>query len=912
MTLTQARPVLPVSMAAQVAAYDWGATPLGPRAKWPAELASSVSLVLDCGFSAALVWGPHLITLYNDGFAKILGGKTHALGQPFSTIWGEVWPDIGPLVAQVHAGQTIFQENYPLLIERGSSLEQTYFTFSYSPVRDAGGRVLGLIDLVVETTEAVNASMRLRESEARARRLVDGMTQANWETDAAGMIVTDSPSWRAYTGQSLDQWLGEGWLDAIHPDDKAYAERQWHEAVAKPRQVDAEFRLRDAQGNWRWTNVRAVPLLDEQGAVIKWVGMNIDITARKDAELALRQSEERHAFLLQLSDALRPLTDADEIQRKAAELLSRQLRVDRAFYYDTNLEADAATPTQGHVGDDQPPPSTTLSEFGDEVIAAFAAGRTLVYADTQRDRKLNAAQKAAFASIGARSAVGVPLLKAGRPVAALGVHHSQPRAWSEDELRLIDDVADRTWSAVERARAEASLQLSEARYRTLFEQVQEGFCIIEKCSAPDEPIDFCWVEGNPAFISIAKRTDLIGLTMRATFPEEAERAIDIYERVLRTGEPAQFEYAMPSLELILELHVFRPGDEQSGQVAVLFQDITQRKRAEVALAEAEQRQRALLEGIPQLVWRADGEGQWTWASPQWTGYTGQREGDSLGEGWLETVHPDDRDAVRTAWNNAQGTGVFEVDYRVRGANGQRFRWFHTRATPVLDHYGTIIEWLGTSTDVDEMRKLQERQHVLVAELQHRTRNLMGVINAVVEKTGRASRSMADFHARLRDRLQALARVQSLLSRLDEHDRVTFDELIHTELSAMNGGLERISLDGPTGVRLRSSTVQTLAMALHELATNAVKYGALGQPHARLSITWRLIAGSEGSAPSLQIDWRESGVVMPDGEAEGRSGQGRELIERALPYQLSAQTTYELGEDGVHCTILLPVSARTHE
>lgn len=726
-------------MATRVAQYDWAGTSLGPASQWPEVLKSAVAFVLECGFPAALVWGRELTTLYNDGFCDILGRKDCPLGRSFAELWEEIWSELDPLITQVWAGQSVFQENRPLLIHRDGQPVQAYFTFTYSPLRDGQGRVIGFIDLVMETTEAVNASMRLRESEARARRLVDGMAQANWETDADGMIVTDSPSWRAYTGQSLQEWLGAGWLDAIHPDDQAYAEASWLDAVAHPRQVDAEFRLRSVQGGWRWTNVRAVPLLDEHGEVIKWVGMNIDIGARKDAELALRQSE--------------------------------------------------------------------------------------------------------------------------------------------------------------------------ARYRTLFEEVQEGFCIIERCSAPGEPIDFRWVEGNPAFSAIAGRDDLMGQTLRQTFPEETERAIDIYERVLLTGEPAEFEYAMPSLDLILELHVFRPSSQEAGRVAVLFQDITLRKRTELALAEAEQRQRALLEGIPQLVWRASGQGQWTWASPQWTGYTGQSEAESLGEGWVETVHPDDRHAVRAAWAAAQDTGGFEVDYRVRGALGHRYRWFHTRATPVLDLNGAIVEWLGTSTDVDEMRTMQERQHVLVAELQHRTRNLMGVINAVVEKTGRASKDMADFHVRLRDRLQALGRVQSLLSRLDEHDRVTFDELIHTELSAMNGGLERISLHGPAGVRLRSSTVQTLAMAIHELATNAVKYGALGQPQASLTIQWQLLPGAEGEAPNLSIDWRESGVQMPRGERQGRSGQGRELIERALPYQLSAQTTYELGADGVHCTILLPVSAR---
>jgi two-component sensor histidine kinase len=155
-------------------------------------------------------------------------------------------------------------------------------------------------------------------------------------------------------------------------------------------------------------------------------------------------------------------------------------------------------------------------------------------------------------------------------------------------------------------------------------------------------------------------------------------------------------------------------------------------------------------------------------------------------------------------------------------------------------------------------------------------------------------------------------VQALLSRLNDIDRVTFDDLLRSELAAM-GGLDRATLDGPAGVRLRSSTVQTLAMALHELATNAVKYGALGQPGGRLAVTWRLEPAGSGTRPWLHIDWRERGVEMPaaDGGTSG-GGQGRELIEQALPYQLGAQTALTLEPEGAHCTIAIPVSATSGE
>lgn len=140
-------------------------------------------------------------------------------------------------------------------------------------------------------------------------------------------------------------------------------------------------------------------------------------------------------------------------------------------------------------------------------------------------------------------------------------------------------------------------------------------------------------------------------------------------------------------------------------------------------------------------------------------------------------------------------------------------------------------------------------------------------------------------------------------------RIVPHSVSRTKLAASGANPDRISLSGPAGIRLRSSTVQTLAMALHELATNAMKYGGLGQAKGQLEVTWTLDAlGPEGE-PWLHLDWRESGVDMYPADASRRgAGPGRELIERALPYQLKAKTTYAFMPDGVHCTIAMPVSA----
>lgn len=206
-----------------------------------------------------------------------------------------------------------------------------------------------------------------------------------------------------------------------------------------------------------------------------------------------------------------------------------------------------------------------------------------------------------------------------------------------------------------------------------------------------------------------------------------------------------------------------------------------------------------------------------------------------------------------------------------------------------------------------LEQSEKRLQVLVGELQHRTRNLISVVGAIANETLKTSKTVDDFKAVFQDRLGVLARVQGLFFRMKEGDRVTFDELIETELSAQSAYAGSVTLDGPKGVRLRSGAVQTLALALHELVTNAVKYGALEQPDGHLTVRWWLETSGESGKPWLHLDWKESGVEMTSVSELRRAGKGRELIEQALRYQFGAQTSFALEPDGVHCTISLPAS-----
>ncbi len=139
-------------MAAAIRAHDWGSTPLGPIAGWPAALKIAVGMMVNSRFPKCIVWGADLITIHNDAFRPILGEKPCALGRSFHEVWPEVWDDIGPLVDKAFAGAATFIEDFPLTIDRYGYAEEVWFTFCYSPIRDETGRVLGVIDTVMETT----------------------------------------------------------------------------------------------------------------------------------------------------------------------------------------------------------------------------------------------------------------------------------------------------------------------------------------------------------------------------------------------------------------------------------------------------------------------------------------------------------------------------------------------------------------------------------------------------------------------------------------------------------------------------------------------------------------------------------------------------------------------------------------
>ncbi len=152
---------------------------------------------------------------------------------------------------------------------------------------------VGLVSIIsLLLIRARRQELDLRLNQARAEALVQASAQVLWIAEPDGMVVRDSPSWHAFTGQTVDARRGWGWLNAVHPEDRPRVEREWRSSIATGIPLETEYRLWHRDGHYRWTEVRAVPVRNEEGRVAEWVGMHSDITARKRGEEALRQSEE--------------------------------------------------------------------------------------------------------------------------------------------------------------------------------------------------------------------------------------------------------------------------------------------------------------------------------------------------------------------------------------------------------------------------------------------------------------------------------------------------------------------------------------------------------------------------------------------------------------------------------------------
>lgn len=464
-----------------------------------------------------------------------------------------------------------------------SVLGRTYYDSKGRPVRMAG--------VVADVTEQHRIDT-LRESEERVRLMADTIPQLVWVTDANGENEFFNRQFKVYTGQEEPATTAKLAKKVVHPDDVAATLQSFEEARRKGEAFRAEHRIRSAEGEYRWFLACAEPYRDPaSGEISRWFGASVDIHDRKLAEATLRQAAQVNAFRVGLDNALRPLVDPVEIQAAATRELGEHLRATRVLYAEVSADRRSVTIRDDYCRGVQSVAGVhQLADLGPDFTEELNNGRSLVQNNLSTDPRYSPAQRGTTAGFEVRARVVVPLVKKGRFVAALVVHQSEPRAWTDTEVTATEETAERTWAAVERAKTENALRESESKYRTLFESMDQAFGVVEVIyHADSSPTDFRWLETNPAFEQHTGIFASADKTVRELLPDLEQCWFDIYGQVAKTGEPARFVQKSPAVGRWFDVNAFPFGDPEKNQVAVLFSDITERKEAEAAIERANAR-----------------------------------------------------------------------------------------------------------------------------------------------------------------------------------------------------------------------------------------------------------------------------------------------------------------------------------
>jgi PAS domain S-box-containing protein len=342
--------------------------------------------------------------------------------------------------------------------------------------------------------------------------------------------------------------------------------------------------------------------------------------------------------------------------------------------------------------------------------------------------------------------------------------------------------------------------------------------------------------------------------------------------------------------------VFFDGDGRALRAIGAIIDVTERRRAEEALRDSEEMFRGLAEALPQIVWimRAS-DGRATYTNQRFLDYHGGPVGAELGER-SANLHPDDRAEALATRDASVAAGLpFELDVRVRRHDGQ-YRWHRMSCVP-LARDGEVRSYIGTATDIHDMRVAAEQEQLLIHELNHRVKNTLATVQSIAVQTFRGADGLERAVGGFESRLLALSRAHDVLTR-ENWEGADLHEIVARAIEPFaENGSERFSIRGPE-LRLKPKGALALAMALQELATNAAKYGALSSSAGQVQIRWTLERGL------MHFCWTERGG--PPVAPPLRRGFGSRLIERTLAQDLNGEVAVSFEREGVVCAVAAPL------
>jgi PAS domain S-box-containing protein len=712
---------------------------------------------------------------------------------------------------------------------------------------------------------------RLRTQEEAFRRLLGSLPAAIYTTDRAGRITYCNPAaselWGRRPEPGKDKWSD---LWRLHyPDGTSVPldDRPTQIVLNEGRAVRGrEALLERPDGTLVPIMPCPAPLIDEHGAIIGVVNMQVDLTEQKRAEAAL-------------ADRDRMFTLASKVARVGSYTFDFGTGIVRLTPGCAALYGLPEGTTELSIPDSR-------SGVHPEDLGGLAA--RFAQAMQEQQREVIAQFRIVRRDDGAVRWIETRALLsycAGQPSRVVGID--------------ID--------VTERKHAEAEIQESESR--------------LADALAAGQVIAFEWDAATRSSRRSANAAAILGL-------EEEDGGLcsySFFERVhcddrehfkaqvhgLRPDQPSyalSFRFRSPDgRQLWLEETAKGEFDAEGRLVSIkgLTRNITDRKNAESALADRNVQLTLAAKAALVGSFSYDAETREIQVSEGYGAVHGLPEGTShtTYDAWGAGVHPEDLPRVEELRSRAfrEQRREFGTEYRVVRANGE-IRWIEARCFILYRTDGRPERMVGVNIDVTARKRAEEHQRILVAELDHRVKNVLATVSAVASRTQGSGTPPAEFMATLAGRIQSMAATHELLSGC-QWQGISVRELVRRELAPYVTG-SNTDLDGPE-LTLRPEAGQAASMVLHELTTNAAKHGGLSTDAGRVFVRWYLTTDDLASG-RVCIEWQESGG--PAVRAPERSGYGMEVIRGVVPYELDGTVDLEFAPGGVRCEITIPVAA----
>ncbi len=693
------------------------------------------------------------------------------------------------------------------------------------------------------------------------RMIADSAPVAVWVTRLDRRRSFVNRAYVAFLGVSYDEALDFDWRRIIHPDDAAHVLAQSVAGEASLGTFELEGRYRNVHGAWRWLHSTSQPRWDAQGRHIGFIGVAHDVTEAKTAELALREREAQlSAFISQ--------TTAGFAQ---VDIEGRFTLVNDRFCEIAGWSREAL------MG------GMTMQQIThpDDLARNLPLFEKVVRDGTPYTHEKRYVRQDGGV-VWVNNSVAVIRRPTGEPFGVLSV----------------------TLDVTQRRADEDALRKSEERLRLATEAAGMATWELDL-----ETMEGAWSPNRFDLLGMRRRPDARGSFdewIARVHPDDRIMVRDAALRCFAEGEPYAITYrilrAGDGAERWLQSHGSRidyDDGRPSRFVGVSF-DVTDRKRAEQKLRESETRFRTIFEQANDFLITTTLDNRVTSVNPAVGEAIGYREDEILGRSIRDFMDADQFAISMDAFNRKlQHGGSTRLTLKLRARDGRELIW-EVNSRLNLDAQGRPVALHAIGRDMTEAKRAEAHLRLLVDELNHRVKNTLAIVQGIAQQSFKDDVPPHQARAAFEGRLAALSEAHNLLTR--EHwGPVSLRRIIEDALRP-HGEPSRFALDGPD-LPIQPKTAISLALAIHELATNAVKHGALSRSEGRITIHWRREEG-DGTPARLGLRWEEAGG--PPVVAPVRRGFGTRMIERGLAAELGGTVHIEFRPGGLVCVVDAPL------